>query len=98
MRASRHRPGLTLAEVIAALAVLAVFALAIAPLTNEEKSVLFPLALIRLCVNWTTWLARSEGDPESYAASRMSATWPTIQWVVDAGFESCQRSVLERLA
>jgi Ser/Thr protein kinase RdoA (MazF antagonist) len=72
--------------------------LAIAPLTNEEKSVLFPLALIRLCVNWTTWLARSEGDPESYAASRMSATWPTIQWVVDAGFESCQRSVRERLA
>jgi len=72
--------------------------LAIAPLTNEEKSVLFPLALIRLCVNWTTWLARSEGDPASYAASRMSATWPTIQWVVDTGLDSCQRSVMERLA
>ncbi len=72
--------------------------LAIAPLTNDEKSVLFPLALIRLCVNWTTWLARSEGDPESYAASRMSATWPTIQWAVDTGLESCQRSVIERLA
>jgi Ser/Thr protein kinase RdoA (MazF antagonist) len=72
--------------------------LAIAPLTQPEKSVLFPLALIRLCVNWTTWLARSEGDPESYAASRMSATWPTIQWAVDTGLDACQRSVTERLA
>ena len=72
--------------------------LAIAPLNQTEKSVLFPLALIRLCVNWTTWLARSQGDPQSYAASRMSATWPTIQWVVDSGLDACQRSVTERLA
>jgi Ser/Thr protein kinase RdoA (MazF antagonist) len=72
--------------------------LAIAPLTDHEKSVLFPLALIRLCVNWTTWLARSEGDPESYAASRMSATWPSIQWAFDTGLDACQRSVIERLA
>jgi Ser/Thr protein kinase RdoA (MazF antagonist) len=72
--------------------------LEIAPLTQDEKSVLFPLALIRLCVNWTTWLARSDGDPESYAASRMSATWPSIQWAVDTGLDACQRAVTERLA
>jgi Ser/Thr protein kinase RdoA (MazF antagonist) len=69
-----------------------------APLTEGERNVLFPLGLIRLCVNWTTWLARSEGDLTSYAASRMRATWPTIQWVVDAGLERCQRLVIERLA
>lgn len=71
--------------------------LTIAPLTPEERAVIFPLGVIRLCVNWTTWSARSGGDPHSYAASRMSATWPTIQWVVDAGLERCQRLVIERL-
>jgi Ser/Thr protein kinase RdoA (MazF antagonist) len=71
--------------------------LAQAPLTDGEREVLFPLGLIRLCVNWTTWLARSEGDSTSYAASRMRATWPTIQWVVDAGIESCHREVTGRL-
>ena len=68
-----------------------------ASLTEGERDVLFPLGLIRLCVNWTTWLARSEGDTSSYAASRMRATWPTIAWVMDAGIESCHREVTERL-
>lgn len=71
--------------------------LAQASLTGGERDVLFPLGLIRLCVNWTTWLARSEGDTTSYAASRMRATWPTIQGVVDAGIESCHRDVTRRL-
>ena len=72
--------------------------LQLAPLTSAERAALFPLGLIRLCVNWSTWLARSEGDPTSYAASRMSATWPAIAWAMDAGLEQCQQTVTERLS
>jgi prepilin-type N-terminal cleavage/methylation domain-containing protein len=63
MRASRHRPGLTLAEVIAALAVLAVFTLAIAPLTNLRPAGQSVEMSVREACAAAFRKARNEGAP-----------------------------------
>lgn len=63
MRASRHRLGLTLAEVIAALAVLAVFALAIAPLTNLRPVGQSIESSVRDACSGAFRKARAEGEP-----------------------------------
>jgi prepilin-type N-terminal cleavage/methylation domain-containing protein len=63
MRASRHRKGLTLAEVIAALAVLAVFALAVAPLMNIRPTGRSTSAAVKETSSAAFRKAHAEGAP-----------------------------------
>ena len=53
----------------------------VVPLTILERSVIFPLAAARLCLNACTWTKRTIMDPGPYGASRMMYTWPTVQLV-----------------
>lgn len=62
----------------AAAAVVAGFH-ATAPLTEEEVTVLFPLAAARLCVNATTWTRRTTESHHPYGHARMRHTWPTLR-------------------
>lgn len=67
----------------------------VSELENDEKSVLLPLAMIRLLVNWASWSKLSNGDAASYAASRMQHTYPVIQKVTELGLENCRQQLLE---
>ena len=51
---------------------------AITPLNDAELSVVFPLAVARLCVNATTWTHRRSTSPSEYGESRVRHTWPLI--------------------
>ena len=51
---------------------------AVIPLTDDELSVLFPLAAARLCVNATVWTQRLSEHARDYAKQRMRNTWPTL--------------------
>ncbi|WP_053351977.1 phosphotransferase [Leucobacter musarum] len=49
------------------------------PPSDAELAVLYPLAVARLAVNGSTWTMRGcEGNRE-YAESRMTATWPALE-------------------
>jgi Ser/Thr protein kinase RdoA (MazF antagonist) len=50
-----------------------------APLTEEEISVIFPLAAARLCVNATTWTRRTTESHQPYGTERMRHTWPALR-------------------
>jgi Ser/Thr protein kinase RdoA (MazF antagonist) len=52
---------------------------ATAPLTEEEVTVIFPLAAARLCVNATTWTRRTTESHHPYGRERMRHTWPTLR-------------------
>lgn len=62
----------------AAAAVVAGFH-ATAPLTEEEVTVVFPLAAARLCVNATTWTRRTTESHHPYGRERMRHTWPALR-------------------
>lgn len=47
-------------------------------LTEDELSVLYPLAATRLCVNAVTWMKRCADSGPSYGHERMKHTWPAI--------------------
>jgi Ser/Thr protein kinase RdoA (MazF antagonist) len=51
---------------------------ALTPLTADERSVIFPLAAARLCVNATTWTRRTTQAHLPYGEDRMRHTWPAI--------------------
>lgn len=51
----------------------------VAPLSSDEISVLFPLAIARLCVNATTWTRRTAEANHPYGEQRMEHTWPTLR-------------------
>jgi 4-aminobutyrate aminotransferase-like enzyme/Ser/Thr protein kinase RdoA (MazF antagonist) len=53
----------------------------IVPLTDEELSVVFPLAATRLCMNATTWTRRISQSASPYGSDRMRDTWPAIHRV-----------------
>ena len=53
----------------------------VVPLTDLERSVIFPLASARLCLNACTWTKRTIIDPGPYGESRMKYTWPAVQLV-----------------
>ena len=65
----------------------------VVPLTDLERSVIFPLAAARLCLNACTWTQRSIIDPGPYGVSRMLYTWPAVQLL--APLDPAQ--VLERI-
>jgi len=65
----------------------------VVPLTDQERSVIFPLAAARLCLNACTWTKRTIMDPGPYGVSRMMYTWPAVQLV--APLEPAQ--ALERI-
>ncbi|MFD5600118.1 phosphotransferase [Leucobacter sp. NPDC058333] len=48
-------------------------------LTDDELTVLYPLAVARLAVNGSTWTARAGQGNRAYAESRMSAAWPALR-------------------
>ena len=62
----------------AASAVIAGFH-SVAPLTEDEIAVVFPLASARLCVNATTWTRRTSESHHPYGHERMRHTWPTLR-------------------
>ena len=53
----------------------------VVPLTDLERSVIFPLASARLCLNACTWTKRTIIEPGAYGESRMKYTWPAVQLV-----------------
>jgi Ser/Thr protein kinase RdoA (MazF antagonist) len=65
----------------------------VVPLTDLERSVIFPLAAARLCLNACTWTKRTIVDPGPYGVSRMLYTWPAVQLL--APLDPAQ--VLERI-
>jgi Ser/Thr protein kinase RdoA (MazF antagonist) len=65
----------------------------VVPLTELERSVIFPLAAARLCLNACTWTKRTIVDPGPYGVSRMMYTWPAVQLL--APLDPAQ--VLERI-
>ncbi|MFA6577409.1 MAG: phosphotransferase, partial [Nocardioides sp.] len=50
----------------------------VAPLTEAEVAVVFPLAAARLCVNATTWTRRTSENHHPYGRERMRHTWPML--------------------
>jgi len=55
---------------------------AVARLSDDEISVVFPLAAARLCVNATTWTRRTKESHHPYGEDRMRHTWPTLRTLV----------------
>lgn len=55
----------------------------VVPLSAAERSVVFPLAAARLCVNATTWTRRTFEADQPYGRDRMRFTWPTIRRITD---------------
>jgi 4-aminobutyrate aminotransferase-like enzyme/Ser/Thr protein kinase RdoA (MazF antagonist) len=51
----------------------------VAPLSDEEIAVIFPLAAARLCVNATVWTRRTSSSDNAYGRSRMQYTWPALR-------------------
>lgn len=51
----------------------------VAPLSEEELAVIFPLAAARLCVNATVWTRRTSSADNAYGRSRMQFTWPALR-------------------
>ena len=78
---------------VAALAAVVAGFNSVVPLTDLERSVIFPLAAARLCLNACTWTKRTIVDPGPYGVSRMMYTWPTVEML--APLDPAQ--VLERI-
>ena len=51
---------------------------AVAPLTDDELAVVFPLAAARLSMNATTWTQRNANSRNDHGAKRMQHTWPAL--------------------
>lgn len=66
----------------AAAAVVAGFHSVVA-LTAEELSVVYPMALARLCMNAATWNSRVLSTGSAYGRARMHDTWPTLDRAVE---------------
>jgi Ser/Thr protein kinase RdoA (MazF antagonist) len=64
---------------VAALAAVVAGFNSVVPLTELERSVIFPLAAARLCLNACTWTKRTIVDQGPYGVSRMMYTWPAVQ-------------------
>jgi Ser/Thr protein kinase RdoA (MazF antagonist) len=52
------------------------------PLTDDELTVAYPLAVARLAVQALTWSLRGRSTPTAYGAMRMQHTLPTLSRVV----------------
>ncbi|OZF35488.1 hypothetical protein CH294_12835 [Rhodococcus sp. 14-2483-1-1] len=73
----------------------------VAPLTDNEIDVIFPLSAARLCVQVLTWTSRGRVDPTAYGRMRMQYTLPTLLAVarLDPAVASAHlRSVCGRVA
>jgi Ser/Thr protein kinase RdoA (MazF antagonist) len=77
----------------AAAAVVAGFH-AVAPLSRDEVSVIFPLAAARLCVNATTWTRRTTESHHPYGRERMRHTWPTLRRIADISPAAAEQRLL----
>lgn len=51
---------------------------AVAPLTDDEFAVIFPLAAARLAMNATTWTQRNAIGHNPHGVKRMQYTWPAL--------------------
>lgn len=51
---------------------------AVAPLTDDELAVVFPLAAARLAMNAVTWTQRTASTPNTHGEKRMRHTWPAL--------------------
>lgn len=52
-------------------------------LEDLELDLLYPLAVARLAVNGSTWTARGKYGNTAYAESRMEATWPVLELLLE---------------
>jgi 4-aminobutyrate aminotransferase-like enzyme/Ser/Thr protein kinase RdoA (MazF antagonist) len=50
----------------------------VAPLTDDELAVVFPLAAARLAMNAATWTQRNINSHNDHGAKRMQHTWPAL--------------------
>jgi 4-aminobutyrate aminotransferase-like enzyme/Ser/Thr protein kinase RdoA (MazF antagonist) len=50
----------------------------VAPLTDDELAVVFPLAAARLAMNAVTWTQRTASTPNTHGERRMRHTWPAL--------------------
>jgi len=50
----------------------------VAPLTDEELTVVFPLAVARLAMNAVTWTQRTAESHNAHGERRMRHTWPAL--------------------
>ncbi|HEV7419781.1 MAG TPA: aminotransferase class III-fold pyridoxal phosphate-dependent enzyme [Mycobacterium sp.] len=50
----------------------------VAPLTDEELAVVFPLAAARLAMNAVTWTQRTAESHNAHGEKRMRHTWPAL--------------------
>lgn len=66
-------------------------------LTGAERSVVFPIAITRLCINWAIWSARAQEQPTVYGQARSRTSWPFIEQIVRQDLHSAQEWVLEQL-
>jgi 4-aminobutyrate aminotransferase-like enzyme/Ser/Thr protein kinase RdoA (MazF antagonist) len=74
---------------------------AVAPLTDDELAVVFPLAAARLAMNATTWTQRNATSHNDHGARRMQHTWPALAKVarIDPDYaEAALRSACGRPA
>jgi 4-aminobutyrate aminotransferase-like enzyme/Ser/Thr protein kinase RdoA (MazF antagonist) len=51
---------------------------AVAPLTDDELAVVFPLAAARLAMNAATWTQRNANSHNAHGEKRMRHTWPAL--------------------
>lgn len=51
----------------------------VAPLSEAEIAVIFPLAAARLCVNVGVWTRRTSTSENRYGRDRMRHTWPALR-------------------
>ena len=65
---------------LAAATVISAFD-ALVPLTDEELTVVFPLAAARLCMNATTWIRRTRDSGAPYGKERMRDTAPALRQI-----------------
>jgi 4-aminobutyrate aminotransferase-like enzyme/Ser/Thr protein kinase RdoA (MazF antagonist) len=50
----------------------------VAPLTDDELAVVFPLAAARLAMNAVTWTQRTAASDNTHGTKRMRHTWPAL--------------------
>ncbi|MET0453548.1 MAG: aminotransferase class III-fold pyridoxal phosphate-dependent enzyme [Mycobacterium sp.] len=50
----------------------------VAPLTDDELAVVFPLAAARLAMNAATWTQRNANSHNAHGVKRMKHTWPAL--------------------
>lgn len=66
-------------------------------LTDDEISVLYPLAMARLALNAATWAARAGGIADDYGRARSKYTWATLSALSEVSAAEVESRIRESL-